>query len=135
LYYLNPLSKLKFNEFVGTSMSMLSYSFINWTHSITYYAYPNFWDKNIKLHSNVSTKFVILAILLFFINASEDLVMANDATKFSNPSISPLQDEKFECFLIVSRRRIDWKGGAHLSCSIHMGLLSVCFTFVLLSFI
>jgi hypothetical protein len=72
---------------------MFSYSSIDGTCSTTYYVYLNFQDKNIKLHSNVHTKFVIMVIFWFFINAREDLVMPNDATKFSNPPVSPIQDE------------------------------------------
>jgi hypothetical protein len=72
---------------------MFSYRFVNEIRFVAYYVYLNFLDKNIKSHSNVSTKFVISVILRFVINAREDLVMPIDATKISNPLVSLVQDE------------------------------------------
>jgi hypothetical protein len=55
--------------------------------AVAYYAYPNFQNKNIKPLSNANIKFVILAIILFFVDVVGDLIMANDATMFSNPLV------------------------------------------------
>lgn len=45
---------------------------------------------------NASTKFIVPTILLFFVDASEDLIMAKDATTSSNPFIVLVQDEELE---------------------------------------
>lgn len=72
------------------------------------------------------------AILLFFVDVGKDPNTVDDATMFSNPLVVPIQNEKLEeaSFNVnVSQRslqrKINWKGGAHLNGSIHMGLLSV----------
>jgi hypothetical protein len=67
---------------------LLEYSSIAGIHTATYYAYPNFQNKNIKPPSNASTKFLVLATILFFVDAGGDLIMANDATMSSNPLIA-----------------------------------------------
>jgi hypothetical protein len=77
-------------------VSRFSYNSAIKTCTTTYYAYPKFQNKSIKPLLNASTKFIVPTILLFFVDASEDLIMAKDATTSSNPFIVLVQDEELE---------------------------------------
>jgi hypothetical protein len=67
---------------------LVPYSSIVGIRTATYYAYPKFQNKNIKPPLNASTKFVVLATILFFVDVGGDLIMANDATMSSNPLVA-----------------------------------------------
>lgn len=71
-------------------MLRFSYNFYVGTHIVAYYAYHNFKDKNIKPHSNISTKSVVLATNLFFSDIGENAIMADDGTTSSNPLVMPV---------------------------------------------
>jgi len=96
LYYLNPPSELKFNESIGTRVLRFSYNSIVKTHIPAYYAYFNFQNKSIKLLLNASIKFVISGYSFFFVGTCENPIMADDAITFSNPFLTPMQDEELE---------------------------------------
>jgi hypothetical protein len=96
LYYLDPSSKLRFNEAIGIRLLRFSNSFAVKTHTITYYAYLNFENKIINPPSNASINFVVSATLLFFVDVDEDPIMANDVTTSSNPLVTLIRNENFE---------------------------------------
>jgi hypothetical protein len=87
------LSKLGLNESVGPKVLRFSYSFSISNHIIAYYAYHNFKDKNIKLHSNTNTRFVVLTIILFLNDIGGNAIMADDATMSSNPLVMLVPDK------------------------------------------
>jgi hypothetical protein len=95
LYYFDPPSKLGLNESIGIRVSRFSYNSAIKTHTTTYYAYFNFQNKNIKPLLNASTKFIVLITLLFFIDIGKNPIIVDDATKSSNPSVVPIQNEEF----------------------------------------
>jgi hypothetical protein len=73
--------------------SRFSYSSIFKSHTIAYYIYLNFQNKNIKPSSNASPKFVVSVIFLFFNDIGRNPIMADDATMSSNLLIVPKRNE------------------------------------------
>ncbi len=88
--------KLRFDKSIGTRASRFSYSSVIKTCTIAYYAYPKFQNKSVKPLFNASTKFVVPIILLFFVDANEDLIMVEDATTSSNPLVMLVWYEELE---------------------------------------
>jgi len=81
------MSNLGLNESIRTRTLKFSYSFIVRTCTVAYYAYLNFQNKSIKPSLIISTKFVVPTMFLFFVAISKNLIMADDATTFSNPPV------------------------------------------------
>jgi len=53
--------------------------------------------KKIKALTSFKCKYqIILTTLLVFVDASEDLIMVDDATTLSNPPIAPIEEEEVE---------------------------------------
>jgi hypothetical protein len=85
------LSILGLHEFVGTKISEFSR---NSVITATPYAYPNFLNKgNNPLRMQMPNYFNYLSI---FVDASENLVMANDVATFSNPQVTLVEKKNLK---------------------------------------
>jgi hypothetical protein len=88
---LDPPSILGLHEFVETKMSGYSRNFAVTT---TPSAYLNFLNKS-KTPFECKCQ-IGLVIFRFFIDAGENLVMADDVATPSNPPVTPVEKEKLE---------------------------------------
>ncbi len=70
---------------------------VSWGFAVTPtpYTYPNLLNKKASTPSERKYH-IIFATLLVFIDARENLVIANDVATPSNPPISPVEKEKLE---------------------------------------
>ncbi len=125
------LLEIGLNESIGTRMSRFSYNFVVKTYIVSYYAYLNFQDKNIK-PPNAITKFVVLSYSFVFCWCRQRFKHSRWCHHIFNSSSCANTKwrawrwiARCECLPMVVQKRINWKGGAHLNGSVHMGPLSV----------
>ncbi len=89
---LDPPSKLRFDESIRFRMFEFSWSFVV---TPTPYAYPNLLNKKASTPSERKYH-IVFATLLVFVDAGENLVMANDVATPLNPLVSLVEKEELE---------------------------------------
>ncbi len=124
MYFLNPLSKLRLHEFIGTKMSRISCSSIITT---AHYTYPNFLNKNINIFWMQIPNYSIYPFGFYWckwrFNHSEWWCYAFKSSSCTSKRERAWRNTTWhECFLTATRRKTIQKSGAHPSQSFNMRL-------------
>jgi len=89
---LDPPLKLRFDESIRSRMFQFSWGSVV---TPTPYAYPNLLNKKTSTPSERKYH-ICFATLLVFVDANENLVMANDVVMPLNPPVSLVEKEEFK---------------------------------------
>ncbi len=95
-YYLDPLLELRFNEFFETKTLRFFHNSTIITYIVTIMPTFKFLDKNIIHFSNASPRLLFWTTILFFVDASKDWTMADDAIMFSSLLVMLIENEKLK---------------------------------------